>query len=268
MRPSHAACRCSQTAGMPAHIAVESLTLRYGAVTALDDLTFALEGGRIYGLLGRNGSGKTSLLSVLAGFRRATAGQVWIGGHDVFENPRATRQICLVRGDTVAHDWAADQVGDALATARYLRPTWDADLAATLVDRFGLPLRANVEHLSHGQRSALAITIGLASRVPLTLFDEPHLALDAPSRSAFYDALVTDLSAHPRTVVMSTHLIEEVSTLLEEVVIIDHGRLVTHDQAERLRSRGAASLQDVFTQLTEPAGPRPPARSPSPGASQ
>jgi ABC-2 type transport system ATP-binding protein len=239
---------------MSPRIAVNDLTLRYGAVTALDELTFALEGGRICGLLGRTGSGKTSLLSVLAGFRKATAGQVRIGGEEVFENPVATRQICFVRGDTVAHDWAADQVSDALATARALRPTWDVGYAATLVDRFGLPQHTRIEDLSHGQRSALAITLGLATRAPVTLFDEPHLALDAPSRSAFYDALVTDVSAHPRTVIIATHLIEEVSTLLQDVVIIDHGRLVLHDEAERLRSRSAASLQDVFVQLTEPSG--------------
>jgi len=237
-------------------IAVENLTLRYGAVTALDDLTFTLEDGRIYGLLGRNGSGKTSLLSVLAAFRKATAGRVRIGGHDVFENPVATRQICLVRetGITVEPDWTAERVSDALAFARALRSSWDADYAATLVDRFGLSPGARLQGLSRGQRSALAITIGLATRVPVTLFDEPHLAMDAPSRYAFYDELATDFAAHPRTVILSTHLIEEVSTLLEEVVIIDHGRLVLHDEAERLRSYGAGSLQDLFIQRTNPSG--------------
>jgi ABC-2 type transport system ATP-binding protein len=253
-RPAQAPGCHAETAGMSLTIAVENLTLRYGTITALDDLTFTLDGGRIYGLLGRNGSGKTSLLSVLAAFCKATAGRVRIGGHAVFENPLATRQICFVRdtGVSVEVDWAADHVSDALAYARALRPTWDAGYAATLVNRFGLPLRARIEDLSRGQRSALAITVGLATRAPVTLFDEPHLAMDAPSRSAFYDELVTDFAAHPRTIIISTHLIEEVSTLLEEVVIIDHGRLVLHDQTERLRSRGA-SLQEQFIDLTEPA---------------
>jgi ABC-2 type transport system ATP-binding protein len=252
-RPSRQSHRPADAAGM-SRIEVKNLTLRYGAVAALDDLTFTLEGHRICGLLGRTGSGKTSLLSVLAGFRKATAGRVRIGGEHVFENATVTRQICFVRGDTVAHDWVADHVSDALATARSLRPTWDAAYAARLADRFGLPLRARIEDLSRGQRSALAITVGLATRAAVTLFDEPHIALDAPSRSAFYDALVTDLSAHPRMVILATHLIEEVSTLLQDVVIIDRGRLVLQDQAERLRSRSAASLQEAFVQLTEPSG--------------
>jgi ABC-2 type transport system ATP-binding protein len=158
---------------MSPRIDVKDLTLRYGAVTAVSEVTFTLEGHRICGLLGRTGSGKTSLLSVLAGFRKATAGQARIAGEEVFENPPVTRQICFVRGDTVAHDWAADHVSDALATARSLRPTWDAGYAATLADRFGLPPRARIQDLSHGQRSALAITVGLATRAPVTLFDEP-----------------------------------------------------------------------------------------------
>jgi energy-coupling factor transporter ATP-binding protein EcfA2 len=87
---------------MTLEIEAAGLSLRYGAVTALDDLTFKLAGGRIYGLLGRNGSGKTSLLSVLAGFRKASGGRVLVDGQPVFENPRVTRRVCLIRetGDT------------------------------------------------------------------------------------------------------------------------------------------------------------------------
>ncbi len=82
---------------MTLDIEAKGLELRYGAVTALDDLSFDLSGGRIYGLLGRNGAGKTSLLSVLAGFRKASGGTVLVDGQPVFENPRVTRRVCLIR---------------------------------------------------------------------------------------------------------------------------------------------------------------------------
>jgi energy-coupling factor transporter ATP-binding protein EcfA2 len=124
---------------MTLDIEVAGLRLRYGGVTALDDLSLTLGGGRIYGLLGRNGAGKTSLLSVLAGFRRPSGGTVRIDGRPVFENPRITRQVCLIRetGDTGDRD---DRVRYALWTAARLRPGWDADYAGALVDRFRIPL--------------------------------------------------------------------------------------------------------------------------------
>lgn len=235
---------------MTLSIEVERLTLRYGDVAALDDMTFALDGGRIYGLVGRNGSGKTSVLSVLAGFRKATAGHARVGGRVVFENPAVTRQVCLLR-DTVEHDWAADRVEDALAFAARVRPAWDAGYAAALAERFGLPLRAQVDALSRGERSALAVTLGLATRAPVTMFDESYLGLDPPARYAFYEELATDFAARPRTIIVATHLIEEVSTLLDEVVIIDEGRLVLHDSTERLRARGGPiTLQDLFVRVT------------------
>jgi ABC-2 type transport system ATP-binding protein len=227
---------------MTLDIAVDNLTVRYEDVTALDDLTFSLEGGKIYGLLGRNGSGKTTLLSVLAAFRKATAGQIRIGGRPVFENPAITRQICLIRegGDMVEQDWPDNRIRDMLAFAAYLRPNWDADYAAALLERFELSPATRIPALSRGKRSALAVLLGLASRAPVTMFDEAYLGMDAPSRYAFYDELLTDFMDHPRTIVISTHLIEEVSSLFEEVVIIDRGRLVLHEETERLRSRGAA----------------------------
>jgi ABC-2 type transport system ATP-binding protein len=215
------------------------LTLRYGEVAALDGMTFSLAGGGVHGLLGRNGSGKTSLLSVAAAFRKPTAGAVRVGGADPFENAAVAADICLIReaGDTVDD---GESVAEALAFAEDLRPAWDAAFAATLLDRFGLAPRTKLKALSRGQRSALGATLGLASRAPLTMFDESHLGMDAPTRYAFYDALLADVAAAPRTVVVSTHLVEEAAPLFEDVLIIDRGRVVLHEETETLRARGAA----------------------------
>jgi ABC-2 type transport system ATP-binding protein len=220
-------------------IEVSGLRLRYGDKTALHDLSFTLPGGKIYGLLGRNGSGKTSLLSVLGAFRKASAGTVLIGGQPVFENPRATRQVCLIResGDVGER---GDRIADALDVARRLRPSWDGDYAAALLERFGLAPGQRIGALSRGQRSALGITVGLAARAPLTMFDESHLGMDPPARRAFQDALLSDFVEHPRTVIISTHLVDEMGALFEEVMILDQGRLVLHEEADALRARGTA----------------------------
>ncbi len=231
------------------NIEVRDLRLRFGEVTALDGLSFTLTGGRIYGLLGRNGSGKTSLLSVIAAFRKATSGQILLDGVEPFENAKVVSQVCLIRESGDVYDERLDRI---LGTANQLRPHWDAGYAAKLMERFKLSPRKRVSTLSRGQKSALGVVLGLASRAPLTMFDESYLGMDAPSRYAFYEELLADYGAHPRTIIVSTHLIEEVAPLLEEVVIIDQGRLVVHDEADALRGRGVsvagpAEVVDTFT---------------------
>ncbi|MFC0105780.1 ATP-binding cassette domain-containing protein [Kibdelosporangium aridum] len=220
-------------------IETKDLRLRYGSTTSLDGLTITLDGRKIYGLLGRNGSGKTSLLSVLAALRKQSSGTVLIDGEPVFENWRISRQVCLIRTNVDTLGQFA-RVEAALEFAGQLRPNWDAGYAASLLERFNLPASKTIGALSRGQRSTLGAVLGLAARTPVTLFDESHLGMDAPNRHAFYDELLSDFMAHPRTFVISTHLIEEVGSLFEEVVIIDEGRLVLHDDVDTLRSRGAA----------------------------
>lgn len=225
-------------------IEVRDLDKRFDRVDALNDVSFSLSGNKICGLLGRNGAGKTTLLSILAGYERQTAGTVLVDGEPVFENAAAAAKTCLVRG-------TGDQLSpgangrDLLRFASLLRPSWDAGLAAALVDRFEIPVGKQVKALSHGKRCALGVTMGLASRTPLTIFDESYLGMDAPSRYAFYDALLADVMAHPRMVIISTHLIEEVSSLFEDVLILDESRLLLHEDADTLRAAGAAITGDA-----------------------
>ncbi|WP_086668671.1 ABC transporter ATP-binding protein [Lentzea kentuckyensis] len=231
-------------------VEVQGLTVRYGDVTAVDDMSFALSGNKVYGLLGRNGSGKTSLMSALAGYRKPI-GSVLLDGAPVFENAAAMRQVCLVRHTADAAD-KGDKVSHVLECGAAWRDTWDNDYALKLTDLFGISFKSKVGALSLGQRSALGVVVGLASRSPLTMLDESHLGMDTPTRYAFYDALLNDFMAHPRTIIISTHLIEELASLLEEVVIIDRGRLVLQEEVDVLRARGTevtgnASDVDEFT---------------------
>ncbi len=113
-----------------------------------------------------------------------------------------------------------------LSLASHLFPNWDDEFAQSLVDDFKLPRKRDVRKLSRGMLSALGVTIGLAARAPLTFFDEPYLGLDAVARQLFYDRLLADYAEHPRTVVLSTHLIDEVADLIEHVLLLDRGKLV------------------------------------------
>jgi ABC-2 type transport system ATP-binding protein len=231
-------------------IRIRDLTVRYGDTVAVDGLDLDLAPGRIHGLLGRNGSGKTSLLSVLAGYRRASSGTVAVGGADPFENADVMRQTCFIRDTLDVAD--NDRVAGSLDFAAAIRPTFDREYAGKLLDTFELDPRKRVSALSRGQRSSLGAVLGLAARAALTILDEVYLGMDAAARTAFYTELLADYLAHPRTVILSTHLIEEAAELFEDVIILDHGRLLLHEEADVLRGRGVtvtgpAAAVDAFT---------------------
>lgn len=233
----------------PFGVELTDLSVRFGATTAVNGVTASITPGAITGLLGRNASGKSTLLATIAAFRKPTAGRVLVAGRNPYEDPDVTAGITLVRE---AGDYADTRVNDMLRLAAAVRPTWSPDLAEHLLSRFKLPTKKLATNLSRGQRSALGALLGLASRSPLTIFDEVYLGMDAPTRYVFYDELLTDYTAHQRTIVISSHLIEEVERLFEHVLILDEGRLILSDTAEGLRERGQRlSIQDLFVNLTE-----------------
>ncbi len=209
----------------------------YGDVEALADVSFDIAENTIHGLLGRNGAGKTTLMKILTGLDWQTAGEVTVFGEAPFENPRVLGDVTFIRESQRYPDDV--RVGQALSAAAAVMPRWDREFAADLLADFGLPARRRVKKLSRGMLSALGVVIGLASRAPLTFFDEPYLGLDAVSRRMFYDRLLADVAERPRTVVLSTHLIDEVADIVENVVVLDRGRVVLDAPAEDLRGSAA-----------------------------
>jgi ABC-2 type transport system ATP-binding protein len=217
----------------PAAATVRNVTMRYRDHTALDDVSTSIQEHSITGLMGRNGAGKTTLMQLLTGHRVPTRGRVEVLGASPYENDAVLRDICFVKEGQRYPDHF--RVRDALTAASLLFPGWDADLAHSLMADFDLPAKRLIKKLSRGMNSAVGIVIGLASRAPVTLFDEPYLGLDAVARQVFYDRLLADYAEHPRTVVLSTHLIEEIADLLERVLLIDRGRVLLDADAEALR---------------------------------
>jgi len=223
---------------MNAIVEVQGLTKRYGSLAAVDDVSFQLEAGRVYGLLGRNGAGKTTLMSLLTGQEFATEGRIEVFGKSPIEHAAVLDQLCFIReSQRYPDDFEPRHV---LRSAEWFFPDWDAAFARQLVEEFRLPLKRKIKKLSRGQLSAVGVIVGLASRAPLTFFDEPYLGLDASARQLFYDRLLADIAERPRTVVLSTHLIDEVADLLEHVLVIDRGRLIVDADAEELRGTAAA----------------------------
>jgi ABC-2 type transport system ATP-binding protein len=214
-------------------IEVDSLSKRFGRFTAIDDVTLRVEENGIYGLLGRNGAGKTTMMQLLTGQEFASSGSISVFGESPVENSGVLDRVCFIKeSQRYPEEFRPKHV---FASAPWFFPDWDADFAERLIDEFRVPLNRRIKKLSRGQLSAVGVIVGLASRAPLTFFDEPYLGLDAVARQAFYDRLLEDYAEHPRTVVLSTHLIDEVSNLLEHVLVIDGGRLIIDSSADALR---------------------------------
>ncbi|WP_152192915.1 ATP-binding cassette domain-containing protein [Georgenia satyanarayanai] len=231
-------------------VELRDLTVDYGDTRAVDSATVTFPASTITGLLGRNGSGKTSMLSTIASLRRPTSGTVRVDGRDPFEDERLMESVCLIResGDVLSEE----KLKVTLELVASARPTWDQAYAEELLDAFELDPRKKPGKLSRGQRSAFGAVIGLASRAPVTMFDEVYLGMDAPSRRRFYDLLIADYVEHPRTIILSSHLIGEVERLFENVVVLDAGTVLLTEEADTLRSHGVtvtgpAAAVDVAT---------------------
>lgn len=223
-------------------IEVSHLTKRYKDTLALDDVTVAFDENIIYGLLGRNGAGKTTLMSILTAQNFASSGAVRIFGEEPYENARVLQRICFVREGQKYPDDA--RPSHAFQMARLFFPNWSQDLADELIAAFQLPMKTRIKKLSRGQLSAVGVIIGLASRAEITFFDEPYLGLDAVARQIFYDRLLEDYAEHPRTVILSSHLIDEVANLIERVVVIDGGQILLDEETDAVRDRAATVVGD------------------------
>ena len=226
-----------------------NLFKKYKDPNALDNVNLSLPANRIYGLLGRNGAGKTTLMSVLTAQAFASSGEALVFGSGAYEDDSVLSRICFIRESQKYPD--DFQPRHAFRSAALFYRNWDQKFADRLAEDFQLPVKRRIKKLSRGQLSAVGVIIGLASRAELTFFDEPYLGLDAVARQLFYDRLVEDYAEHPRTIILSSHLIDEVANLLEHVVVIDRGRIIMNADAEDIRGSavtvsGSADKVDSF----------------------
>ncbi|MDV2886193.1 ABC transporter ATP-binding protein [Alkalihalophilus pseudofirmus] len=220
---------------MNTNIVLNDVSKRIKKETIIDSISCTFEENRIYGLLGRNGAGKTTLMKLMTGQSLPSAGSILIDGETPFDNPAIQSKICFIKES--GNFKAAMKVKDVLKIAPAYFPMLDQDAAMEYLNIFNLPLEKKVSQLSKGMTSALGISIGIASRAPLTIFDEPYIGMDAAARQTFYDLLLDDYTTHPRTIILSTHLIDEVSNLFQDIYLINHGRLALTESVEALKEK-------------------------------
>lgn len=217
---------------------------------ALRNVNMELEENVIYGLLGRNGAGKTTLLNIISGSIFADTGEIEVAGK-LIGHGGIPRELCYVREKSYFYGNA--RVVEILEMASAFHENWDWDYARELMKTFHLDGNKKIKHLSRGMESTVGNIIGLASRAPLTIFDEPVLGLDVLMRERFYQALMNDYALYPRTILFSTHLIDEIATVAEKVYIMEAGKILLHEEVENLQARshllrGPSGYLDAFAQ--------------------
>ena len=217
-------------------IEIKNISKSYGTTQALSRVNLTFESNKIYGLLGRNGAGKTTLLNIITNRIFADEGEVLVDGIPAKENDLALQKIYLMSEKNYYP--LNMKVKEIFAWTKNFYPDFDMEYAKNLADIFELNITKNVKSLSTGYNSIFKVIIALSVNTPYVLLDEPVLGLDANHRDVFYRLLIEKYSNSPSTIVISTHLIEEVSTVIEDVIIIKNGSIIKNESREDLLSQG------------------------------
>ncbi|WP_291570941.1 ABC transporter ATP-binding protein [Clostridium sp. UBA4548] len=236
-------------------IEIKNMSKYYGNFCALKDISLKIEPNKIYGLLGRNGAGKTTLLNLINNRLFPTEGEITIDGEGVLENDKAIGKMFYMTEKDLYPE--AMKVGKAFVWTKEFYPSFDMEYAMALSKKFSLNTKKKIKALSTGQNSIMKLIITLASNAEVLMFDEPILGLDANHRELFYKELLQNFIEKPKTIILSTHIIEEISDILERVIIIKDKVIAVDDSVETLLEKaysvaGAANKVDEFIKDKNP----------------
>lgn len=230
-------------------IEIKNVSKSFGNIKALDTISLEFKENKIYGLFGRNGAGKSTLLNIISNRIFANSGEVLLDGENAVENDKAQGKIFLMSEAMLYPE--SMKIKDAFRLTKEFYEDFDIDYANRLSEQFRLKTNKKTKGLSTGYKSIFKIIIALATNVKYLIFDEPILGLDASHRDLFYKLLIENYDKNPKTIIISTHLIEEISTIVEDVVIIKDGKIIKQQSCEELLNMGltitgAESLVNEF----------------------
>ena len=214
-------------------IELKQVTKRYGQASVLKNITLSIDEPGIYCLLGRNGAGKTTLLKSIAGYQNITDGCIKVDGKEITTSTLDT-------GVSYIENFAKHfnlSVRKLLKIASEVNPDYDYDFASEMMERFELDGKKKFNHLSLGMKTMVSTIICLASSKAVILLDEPVLGFDAIMRVEFYDMLTESFKKHPRIIIVSTHIIEEIAKTIEKLIIIDRGSIRFFDTLQSVEAK-------------------------------
>lgn len=235
-------------------IEIKGVSRSFKDTKALKHIDLCFEENKIYGLLGRNGAGKSTLLNIIANRKFADEGTVSLNGVPAMENEAVLQNMFLANEDLLYPENM--KVRNIFKATKHFYPSFDMEYALKLAKKFDLPLKKKASGLSTGYKSILKNIVALSVNVPYIFFDEPVLGLDAYHRDLFYRLLLEKYSEEPFTAVISTHLIEEIANVVEEVIIIKKGEILKNESRDSLLGKGytisgPASLVDAYVKNRE-----------------
>lgn len=216
----------------------DKLRINRGKKTVLNDLTMTLRPGVITGLVGPNAAGKTTLATALAGRLRPVAGTITVSGEAPYENAQLMPKTALV-GDGCEY-LARAAVKHTISMWAAVRAEWNAELATDILNQFGIGPKDKPHKMSLGQKSGLAFALGMGAQAPLTMYDEVTVGMDATNRERYCERVLDDYAANPRTTVISSHLIDEIENLVEDLVVVREGAVVYQGLVSDLRENVVA----------------------------
>lgn len=215
-------------------VEVEGLTRRFGHNTALAGVDFQATRGLVYGLVGANGAGKTTLIRHLLGLLRPESGTVRVFGMDPVRQPvEVLRRTGYLSEEQELPEWMT--IEELMRYSRAYYPAWDMSNARQLLATFGLDSGLKIKELSKGMRTQVGLVTAVAYRPELLLLDEPSTGLDATVRHDILDAIIRIVADDGRTVVFSSHLLDEIERMSDHVTMIHEGRVVLDGPMERVR---------------------------------
>ncbi|MEA1973378.1 MAG: ABC transporter ATP-binding protein [Candidatus Cloacimonadota bacterium] len=215
-------------------IEVKNVSKQFGALKALDDVNLTLTEGKIIGLLGKNGAGKSTLLRTILGYLK------FEGEINVFDVPVKGNRLAVAKRVAFIPDVSSlDNRLTVAQTMEYvskMHPMWNEMFAQRLIKKSELPLDKKVGQLSKGMKTKLYLLVTLALDVDILILDEPTIGLDISFRKEFFNTILGDFFNESKTILISTHQIEEVEHILDEIIFIDKGRIALHENIDKLKS--------------------------------
>lgn len=211
----------------------KDITKSFGKIRAIDHLSFEIEENKITGLIGRNGAGKTTLLKMIVGYIKPTSGELEVYSRNPFNSLAVSANTIFVDDNMTFPNSLT--LKDILAEAARFYANWDSGLVSGLFDYFSFNPKQPHSNLSKGTKSAFNSILGIASRCPLTIFDEPTTGMDSAVRKDFYKALLKDYLEYPRTIILSSHLLSELEEILEDILLLNQGTKRLHLPVTELR---------------------------------
>lgn len=235
---------------MMEQLKISHLSKKFGRRVILDDVSFTLEPAKIYGLLGRNGAGKSTLLNLISNRIFPTSGSIKLGDQEV-NTDQTLDKIFLIGEDNLYYKQVKINQMFDLADGAY--GNFDYQNAEQMLKQFEFDGNQKFAKLSTGQKTAAKISLALNVDADYIFLDEPVLGLDANHREIFYQELIKSYQKRPRTIVLSTHLIDEIQQLVEHVILIDRHRVLEDADVQDLLDRaydisGPAKLVDQYTE--------------------